>query len=312
MLAAAYHSRMSDRLCLMTVHAHPDDETIGTGGTMAHYAAEGVRVVCVTCTYGEMGEIVVPEMDTPGNHERLAELRQDELARALARLGRIEHHWLGYRDSDMMGRPGNEDPRCFWQADVHEATGRLVRLVRQLRPDVIVGYNEFGGYGHPDHIRSGQVARLAFERAGSPEAYPDQLADGALQPWQPTKLYDSVIDMSRREEAAKLMEERGVTSWWTPSPDESEEDRIAREELMGRMEAARGPVTARVDIGPWVENKLDAMREHVTQITADGPFLVLTPDEVRRFMPTEDYTLRVSRVGVRLPEDDLFAGLRGT
>ena len=140
-------------LTLMTVHAHPDDETIGTGGLMAKSVAEGHRVILVTCTRGEMGDIVVKEMDTPDNHRRLAELRAVELENAMGELGVTEWENLGYRDSDMMGRVGNLDPRNFWNADLDEAAGRLTWLVRRYRPDVMTTYNDFGGYGHPDHIQ---------------------------------------------------------------------------------------------------------------------------------------------------------------
>ena len=138
---------------LMSVHAHPDDETIGTGGTMARAVADGHRVVLVTCTRGELGEIVVPDMDTPDNHRRLGEIRAGELERAMGDLGVTEWENLGYRDSGMMGTAGNHDPRSFWQADLDEAIGRLTWLVRKVRPDVMTTYNAFGGYGHPDHIR---------------------------------------------------------------------------------------------------------------------------------------------------------------
>ena len=185
---------------LMPVHAHPDDETIGTGGTMARAVIEGRRVVLVTCTRGEMGEIVLPDLDTPENHHRLGELRAVELERAMAALGVTEWENLGYRDSDMMGRAGNRDARCFWQANIDEAIGRLVYLVRTFRPDVMTTYNDFGGYGHPDHIRTHLVAVGAFARAGDPGWYPEQLApehggtgapvgEGGLAPWTPAKLY---------------------------------------------------------------------------------------------------------------------------
>ena len=164
------------RPTLMTVHAHPDDETIGTGGTMAKAVAAGHRVVLVTCTRGEQGEIVVPAMDTPDNHRRLAEIRAGELERAMAILGVTEWENLGYRDSDMMGRSANLDPRNFWQADLDEAARRLVWLIRRYQPDVVTTYNEFGGYGHPDHIRTHDVAVRAFPRAGDPAWYPEQLA----------------------------------------------------------------------------------------------------------------------------------------
>jgi LmbE family N-acetylglucosaminyl deacetylase len=151
---------------LMTIHAHPDDESIGCGGTMAKAVAAGRRVVLVTCTRGELGEIVVEELDTPDNHRRLGELRATELERAMGQLGVTEWENLGYRDSDMMGRVGNLDPRSFWRADLDEAAGRLVWLMRRYQPDVVTTYNEYGGYGHPDHIRVHDVAaRAAGARA---------------------------------------------------------------------------------------------------------------------------------------------------
>jgi LmbE family N-acetylglucosaminyl deacetylase len=125
---------MRDALTLLTVHAHPDDETISTGGVMARYAAEGIRVVCITCTGGEHGEIVVPELDTPENHARLGEIRRAELSQALAHLGPIEHHYLGYVDSGMMGTPENDAPESFWQADFDGAVDRLLSIVRDVRP----------------------------------------------------------------------------------------------------------------------------------------------------------------------------------
>ena len=303
---------MTARLTLMTVHAHPDDETITTGGIMAKYAAEGIRVVCVTSTQGENGEIVVPELDTPENHARLGEIREVELARALSRLGTIEHHWLGYRDSGMMGTPENDDPRAFWQGDLDQAIGQLVRLVRLDRPHVIVGYNDFGGYGHPDHIRAALIAKGAFARAGDPNRYPEQLeGQDAVEPWQPLKLYESVLDIERREEMSRLLEERGIRPWWTGSPDETDEQRREREDWVGRMAAAAGPKTTRVDVTDFLAAKHAALAEHVTQIAPDNPFLALGPGDWARVAPAEEFTLRESRVApVRIPEDDLFAGLR--
>jgi mycothiol conjugate amidase Mca len=292
----------------MTVHAHPDDETIGSGGVMARYAAAGDRVVCVTCTGGEEGEIVVAEMDTPENHARLREIRADELRAALEALGPIESRTLGYRDSGMMGTPANETPGNLWTADVDEAAGRLVRIVRELRPQVIVSYNDFGGYGHPDHIRAAHLAVLAFERAGDPAWYPDQVADG-LELWQPLKRYEIVFDLGRRTELAARLEARGVRTWLTPDPDETDEQRQQREAFLERMQEAQGPMTTSVDVTDQVERKLEALRAHRTQIRPTDFFLALTPEEWREFAPTEDFTLAESRLGVRIPEDDLFAGL---
>jgi mycothiol S-conjugate amidase len=293
---------------LLTVHAHPDDESITTGGIMARYSRAGHRVMCVTCTGGEEGEIVVPELDTPANRAGLRDIRREELRRALARLGPIEHAWLGYCDSGMMGLPQNEAPGSLWSADLEEATARLVGIVRRFRPQVIVGYNAYGGYGHPDHIRAAQLAVAAFEWAADADRYPEQLADG-LEPWTPLKLYESAWDLSRRVQLAALMRERGVSSWLAPDADEDDEERSERETRLARMAEASGPLTSRVDISDLWEAKLAALREHVTQLAPDFFLLVLTADEWRRHQPTEDFTLRVSRVPVRLPEDDLFAGL---
>jgi LmbE family N-acetylglucosaminyl deacetylase len=266
----------------------------------------------VTCTGGEHGEIVVAELDTPENHAQLAEIRAGELRRALARLGPIEHHYLGYVDSGMMGTPTNEASDSLWQADVDQAGGRLVRLVRQSRPEVIVGYNDYGGYGHPDHIRAAQLAKLAFERAGDPAWYPEQLADEGLAPWRPMKLYETVFDFSRREELMKRLEDRGIKTWMTPDPDETEEARAERLEQFARMAAAAGPKTTSVDVRDLIEDKLAALREHVTQIAPDFFFVAVTADEWREFQPTEDFTLRVSWTApVRIPEADVFAGLDG-
>ena len=303
--------RMSQPFTLLTIHAHPDDETISTGGVMARYAAEGMRVVCLTSNLGEHGEIVVPEMDTPENQARLAEIRHGELLRALGRLGPVESRLLGYEDSGMMGTPDNADPNAFWNADVDEAIGRAVAIVREIRPAVIVGYNDFGGYGHPDHIRAAQVAKGAFARAADPAWYPEQLAAG-LEPWAPAKLYETVSQFSRREDVNRRVMERGLKAWWLPPEDELPHQRTAREAFQARMAAASGPVTTRVDVGAWVEAKRAAIAEHVTQIHTDGVFLGLTVEDWRELMPAEEFSLRVARglAEVHLPEDDLFAGLR--
>jgi N-acetyl-1-D-myo-inositol-2-amino-2-deoxy-alpha-D-glucopyranoside deacetylase len=303
--------RMSQAFTLLTIHAHPDDETISTGGVMARYAAEGVRVVCLTSNLGEHGEIVVPEMDTPENHARLGEIRRGELTRALARLGPVESRLLGYEDSGMMGTPDNADPNAFWNADVDEAVGRAVAVVREIRPQVVVGYNDFGGYGHPDHIRAAQVAKGAFARAGDPAWYPEQVAAG-LEPWAPAKLYETAMNFSGRTDLQQRVAERGLKAWWLPPEDEPPHERAQREAFLARMTAATGPITTRVDVGDWMEAKRAAIGEHVTQIHADGIFLGLTVDDWRELMPAEEFTLRVARglAELHLPEDDLFAGLR--
>jgi N-acetyl-1-D-myo-inositol-2-amino-2-deoxy-alpha-D-glucopyranoside deacetylase len=160
--------------CLLLVHAHPDDESIGTGATMARYAAQGVRVTLVTCTLGEMGEIIPPALRhlTP---DALGEYRIGELNAACDALGVDDHRFLGgpgrWRDSGMMGTRANDDPRCFWQADVDEPAGLLADVIREVRPDAIVSYDANGFYGHPDHIQAHRVARRARELAGGSSLY---------------------------------------------------------------------------------------------------------------------------------------------
>jgi N-acetyl-1-D-myo-inositol-2-amino-2-deoxy-alpha-D-glucopyranoside deacetylase len=290
---------MADRLTLMTVHAHPDDETISTGGVMARYAAEGARVVCVTCTGGEHGEIVVPELDTAENHAKLGEIRAVELQRALERLGNVESRKLGYVDSGMMGTPENDAPESFWQADFDAAVERLLTIVREVRPQVMVSYNDFGGYGHPDHIRAALTCKAAFERSLAEDG------DAA-----PTKLYETATNFRRDEEVMKRAEERGVKSWWTGSDEETDEQRAEREAHFKRMLEATGPVTTSVDVREFIPNKHAALKEHVTQLQQDGFFLAFTVEDWQELMPREEFTLRASRIGVRIPEDDLFAGLR--
>jgi LmbE family N-acetylglucosaminyl deacetylase len=298
------------RPTLMTVHAHPDDETIGTGGAMAMAVEAGHRVVLVTGTRGEMGEIVVPDMDTPENHRRLGEIRAVELERAMAILGVTEWENLGYRDSDMMGRPGNLDPRTFWRADVDEAAGRLTWLVRRYRPDVITTYNAFGGYGHPDHIRTHDVAIRAYERAGDPAWYPEQLEDGGVAPWTPSKLYEQAIPASVRTAMSERLKALGKTSMWEPPEDATAEQVAEFEAYAAKMLVPDDTVTTWLDIsGDPLERKWRAIQEHVTQISPDSPFMLLGLDGWRDSWAKEAYILREHRVETTLPETDLFAGV---
>jgi N-acetyl-1-D-myo-inositol-2-amino-2-deoxy-alpha-D-glucopyranoside deacetylase len=157
---------------LLLVHAHPDDESIYTGATMARYASEGARVTLVTCTLGELGEIIPPSLAhlAAESEDRLGEFRTGELAAACAALGVTDHRFLGgpgrWRDSGMMGAEGNDDPRCFWRADVDQAAGALLEVIREVRPQVLVTYDANGAYGHPDHIQAHRVAWRAFKLAG--------------------------------------------------------------------------------------------------------------------------------------------------
>lgn len=309
------------RPTLMTVHAHPDDESIGTGGTMAKAVAAGHRVVLVTCTRGEMGEIVVPELDTPDNHRRLGEMRAAELERAMVALGVTEWENLGYHDSDMMGRPGNLDPRSFWQADLDEAARRLVWMIRRYQPDVITTYNEFGGYGHPDHLRTHEVSVRAFPRAGEPAWYPEQLApehggtgpsveDGGLAPWAPSKLYEQAIPASVRARMEAAMAERGRKSFWSPPDDATPEQVAEMEAFAAKILVPDEMITTWVDTsGAPLEAKWRAMHEHVTQFAPDNGFLAMGIEGWRDGWSKEAFILRESRVETTKPETDLFAGI---
>ena len=306
---------------LMTVHAHPDDETIGTGGSMAKAVAEGKRVVLVTCTRGEMGEIVVPDLDTPDNHRRLGELRAVELERAMGHLGVTEWQNLGYHDSDMMGRSGNHDPRSFWQADLDEAARRLVWFIRRYQPDVVTTYNDFGGYGHPDHIRTHDVTVRAFARAGDAAWYPEQLSpehggtgpaagEGGLAPWTPAKLYEQAIPESTRNAMRERLEALGKPSFWAPPEDATPEQLAEFEAYMAKMLVPDDTITTWIDIsGEPIDRKWAAIQEHVTQIAADSSFMVFGLDGWREAWAREAYILRESTVDTERPESDLFAGL---
>ena len=307
-------------LTLMTVHAHPDDETIGTGGLMAKSVADGHRVILVTCTRGEMGDIVVKEMDTADNHRRLAELRAVELENAMGELGVTEWENLGYRDSDMMGRVGNLDPRNFWNADLDEAAGRLTWLVRRYRPDVMTTYNDFGGYGHPDHIRSHDVAVRAFARAGDPAWYPGHLApehggtgpseeEGGLAPWAPAKLYEQAIPASVRNAMRDRMEASGESSIWSEPADATPEELAEWRARMAKMLVPDESITTWVDVSEVLDRKWAAIWRHVTQMSPDSTFLRFGEDAWREFWAKEAYILRELRIPATTPETDVFAGL---
>jgi N-acetyl-1-D-myo-inositol-2-amino-2-deoxy-alpha-D-glucopyranoside deacetylase len=310
------------QLTLMTVHAHPDDETIGTGGTMARAVDDGRRVVLITCTHGELGEIVVPELATPDNVRRLGSIRAGELELAMRELGVTEWDNLDYRDSGMMGEPTNRDPRCFWQADLDEAVGRLVWFVRRARPHVMTTYNSFGGYGHPDHIRSHDVAVAAFDRAGDAAWYPEQLApdhggsgpaeaDGGLAPWAPLKLYEQAIPASVRAEMTRRLESAGVRTFMSAPIDATPEELAAHEEWLARMLVPDEVITTWIDVGPVLQRKWAALHRHVTQFGPESSFVLMGLEGWRESWSREAYVLRESRVETSLPETDLFAGIAG-
>ncbi len=300
---------MDEELVLLAVHGHPDDETVHVGGTLARYAAEGVRVVSVTSTRGELGEIVDPELATVANRASLGELRLAEMDRALAILGTIEWRWLGYRDSGTAGSPTNSDPEAFWNQDVGEAAGRVARLIRELRPQVLLTHNQFGDDGHPDHIAAARAARLAFERAGDETAWPEHFAEG-LRPWSVSKLYEGCAQLGRGEKVRRLVRETGYLRAVPTIGRAFLRWRPGHERMRNLVAAGQGATTTRVDVRPWLEARTTAIREFRTQVGPNSTLLALSPAEQQRLVPTEDYTLRLSRVDAPLPESDLFAGLR--
>jgi mycothiol S-conjugate amidase len=280
---------------LLAVHAHPDDESSKGAATMARYADKGVRTVVVTCTGGEAGEILNPAMDRPGVLERMPELRRQELAKALEVLSVTTHHWLGYRDSGMADSDANGHPDAFANADLDEATGRLVAVIRQERPQVVLTYDETGGYPHPDHIRTHEVSVAAFDAAGDPDRYPD-----AGPPHQPLKLYYHATFTRRRLEtihaaAAARGIETPFAKWLEEWGDEDEGGDLV--------------VTAQVDVAGWLGRRRDALIAHATQIDPNS-FWFAIPDEVMaEIYPWEDYTLARTLVPTGEHETDLFAGI---
>ena len=288
---------MPEPLCLLTVHAHPDDESSKGAATVARYHAEGVRTVLVCCTGGEEGDILNPAMDTPAVRADLPAIRRRELDRAAAIIGYDEVVRLGYRDSGMPGAEANEHPDAFANAPLDEAVGRLVAVVRRVRPQVVVAYPEDQHeYPHPDHLRVHEVAVTAYEASGDPALY---VAAGP--PWSPSKLYYSTWPRGRTRAMHEKFLELGLESPF-------DEDRLAR---MAREE----PVTTVVDVSGFTDVRSDALRAHATQVDpASRYWFGLPPEVLRSVYPYDDYFLARTRSGGTDPsatkEDDLFAGLR--
>lgn len=289
---------------MLLVHAHPDDESIGNGATMAKYAAEGVQVTLVTCTRGEEGEIIVPELAhlAADQDDGLGEYREKELADALAALGVTDQRWLGgagrYRDSGMMGTPANERPECFWRADLREAADHLVPVIREVRPQVLITYDDFGGYGHPDHIQAHRVATYAHALAGAP-SYRMDLGE----PWDIPKVYWSAVPESLfREGLRRLRAADDTMTFERLDPGGELPPTFVPDEL----------ITTRIDATAYVEHKAAAMRAHATQITVDGPFFALSNNIGNYIWGTECYRLVRGTPGpdpATGVETDLFAGV---
>jgi N-acetyl-1-D-myo-inositol-2-amino-2-deoxy-alpha-D-glucopyranoside deacetylase/mycothiol S-conjugate amidase len=278
---------------LMAFHAHPDDEVISTGGVLSRYSAAGEQVVVITATDGAEGEI--HNYDDPDSIKpTLADVRAKEIAAAMDILGVPHQEFLGFRDSGMMGDESNKHPDCFWQADFMDATGRLVRKVRKYQPDVMVIYDPFGGYGHPDHINVHRIGMSAF--AGSADLARFPLEDGE-ESWTPSKLYWVAWPRSRSQFVARSRFDAGHI-------DETELERA----LQGGTPDEH--IHAVIDVVDLIDVKLAALKAHRSQIPADW-FLLTVPDEVRPVIMGRETFVRVfSHVAAAPKEDDLFAGLR--
>lgn len=283
-------------LRLMAVHAHPDDESSKGAATLARYADEGHRVMVVTLTGGERGDILNPAMDLPDVHGRIWEIRRDEMAKAASILG-VEHHWLGFVDS---GLPKGDLPQplpegCFAQVPLEESAEALVRVVREFRPHVMVTYDENGGYPHPDHIRCHQVSVAAYEAAGDYWRFP-----GAGEPWAVSKLYYVHGFLRQRmqvlqDEFARHGKPGPFEKWlnlWDPKHD---------------VFADR--VTTHVECSAYFGQRDDALKAHATQIDPNSEFFAAPMAWQQRLWPTEEFELARSRIRPRLPESELFTGI---
>lgn len=287
---------------LLLVHAHPDDETINNGATMAKYVAEGAKVTLVTCTRGEEGEVLVPELAhyAAAETDQLGQHRETELADAMAALGVRDFRFLGaptkkWRDSGMMGTEPNNRSDVFWNADLDEAAGYLVKIILETKPQVMVTYDEFGGYGHPDHIQAHRVAMRAAELAADP-------AHTGGESWNIEKIYWNITPRSVIEEGMAKMKEIGSDFFGTENVDDL--PFVKPDEF----------VTALVDGTPQIEAKMAAMRAHPTQIALDGPFFALSNNLGNQVWGHEYYTLvkgeKSEPFDEQDRESDLFAGVK--
>lgn len=255
---------------VLLVHAHPDDETINNGATMAMYAQLGASVTLVTCTRGEEGEVLVPELAhlASSAEDKLGEHRITELAEAMKALGIKDHRFLAegeklYRDSGMMGTEQNERPDVFWQADLEEASDYLVSVIEEVKPHILITYDEIGGYGHPDHIQAHRVAMRASEKSK----------------WQIQKIYWNTMPKSVLAESMAKMKEIGSDFFGAESVDDLP---FAKDDQF---------VTTLIDGNSHVEQKMAAMKAHLTQISLDGPFFALSNNLGLQVWGHEYYTL---------------------
>ncbi|MFM8523417.1 MAG: N-acetyl-1-D-myo-inositol-2-amino-2-deoxy-alpha-D-glucopyranoside deacetylase [Actinomycetota bacterium] len=280
---------------LLLVHAHPDDESINNGATMAAYVARGAQVTLVTCTRGEEGEILVPELShlASDKEDGLGAHREIELAAAMSELGVSDFRFLGapvkkWRDSGMIGTPQNEGPDAFWNSDLDEAARHLEKIILEIKPHVLITYDENGGYGHPDHIKAHQVAMRAAELART-------------SGWEIKKIYWNTIPISVIEEGIAAMKGTGVDFFGV---EKAEDFPFAAPDHL---------VTTVFNGDEFVAKKMAAMKAHPTQIAVDGPFFALSDNLGFRVWGREFYRLVHGEKSGPFDEAgrelDLFAGV---
>ncbi len=286
-----------ETLCLLQIHAHPDDEASKGAGATAMYHAQGVRNVLVCCTGGEEGDILNPALDRDDIRANLPAVRLGELNESVRILGYDALHLFGYRDSGMPETEANARDDNFWNAPLEEAVEKFVRIIRAERPQVIISYHEDRDwYPHPDHIRVWEISEPAFEAAGDPNRFPD-----AGPPWQPAKLYFVSWSFGRIKALHAAHLDLGLESPFERWFEGKFSDRDER-------------FTTRLDVGEYMPQRRAALLAHATQVTPDG-FWMKLPDEVSRSAyPWEDFILARSNVDTGVApgeiETDLFAGLR--
>ena len=272
------------------VHAHPDDETINNGATMAQLVEDGVAVTLVTCTRGEEGEVLVSDLAHLASHAQdgLGAHRELELAQAMKALGVKDHRFLAkpgeYRDSGMTGSPQNENPNSFWRVDVETAARKLAAIIDETRPQVMVTYDEFGGYGHPDHIQTHRVAMRAADLAN----------------WKIQKIYWNIMPKSVVAKGMAAMKEQGSDFFGTDNIDDLP---FVKDDSF---------VTTVIHAPNQVDKKMAAMKAHATQISLDGPFFALSNNLGVQVFGDEYYTLVRGEKSGPLSnnlEQDLFAGI---
>lgn len=273
---------------LLAIHAHPDDESSKGAATTAKYAAAGHEVMVLTCTGGERGEILNPAMDRPGVAENIHAIRREEMAQAAQALG-VQHRWLGYVDSGMENPPEGS----FARADSAEVVAKIVAIIREFRPEVIITYDENGGYPHPDHLKVHEVSMTAWDLAGDPEY-------GEGEPWTPLKLYYTHGFIRQRMVLFdRYFQQQNLPSPFTDILDRWEEHKA---DIMAR-------VTTQVYCQDFFEHRDKALRAHATQIDPNGAFAATPVSVQQELWPTEEFELARTRVSTTMPEDDLFAGL---